>query len=307
VNHLERLGNVHVIDTNMFNFARYCAAYLVKGREIALIDTGMASQAEAMLGGIKAHGFSISDISYIFVTHEHPDHNGNVATLLKESPKANVYIHPEGLQYLIAPEIERERRKERMPLAMAERFGVAEPVPSSRIKYLKDGDVFDLGDGEKLKIIFAPGHQPSGIVILDEKNKGLFINDLVGIYLPDVGCQYPLNPLRSDNIQAVDTLKKIMELPISHLLLGHYGIAHEPKKIISRAIDDMEKLLNIGRKCMRERNPEGIGRKVWEMVMPELEKLRSVRGEALYQYATQEHLPAQMELFTKYCQKVFNK
>jgi glyoxylase-like metal-dependent hydrolase (beta-lactamase superfamily II) len=44
-----------------------------------------------------------------------------------------------------------------------------EPVTPDRIKFLKDGDVFDLGDNEKLRIIFAPGHQPSGIVLLEGK------------------------------------------------------------------------------------------------------------------------------------------
>jgi hypothetical protein len=58
---------------------------------------------------------------------------------------------------------------------MAARFVEMVPVPPSRIEHLSDGDTFDLGNGERLKIIFSPGHQPSGIVILEEKNKGLFI------------------------------------------------------------------------------------------------------------------------------------
>ena len=45
-----------------------------------------------------------------------------------------------------------------------------EPVPKSRIKEIEYGDVFDLRDDEKLRIIFAPGHQPSGIMITEEKN-----------------------------------------------------------------------------------------------------------------------------------------
>ena len=95
----ERLNNVYVIDTKMFGFDHYNAAYLVEGKEIALIDTGLPNQTETVRAAIKAHGFSISDISYIFITHcEHWDHRGNVAPLLRESrPEANVYIHPEGL------------------------------------------------------------------------------------------------------------------------------------------------------------------------------------------------------------------
>lgn len=70
-----------------------------------------------------------------------------------------------------------------------------------------------------------------------------------------------------------------------------------------RAFNNMQKLLDIGTKYVREGKPETIGSKVWEMFMPELEKLRKVRGEALYKYATEEHLPSQVRLYTKWCQE----
>ena len=83
---------------------------------------------------------------------------------------------------------------------MAAKFGDMEPVPPSRIRYLNDGDVFDLGNGEKLKIIFAPGHQPGGTVFFAEKTKGLFIDDLVGNNMPDAedGAAFMITPPGSD-------------------------------------------------------------------------------------------------------------
>ncbi|MFC1901629.1 MBL fold metallo-hydrolase [Chloroflexota bacterium] len=302
---LDRLNNVYVIDTNMFDLDHYNAAYIVEGKEIALIDTGQPNHIEEVRAGIKAHGFSISDISYIFVTHcEHRDHGGNVAPLLRESPRASVYINPAGLEYLTDPSIEMARLIALNPELAARRGGM-EPVPPSRIKCLNDGDVFDLGNGEKLRVIFAPGHQPSGMVILEEKNMGLFINDLVGIYLADADAHahYPLSPPRSDHMQAIESLKKLMDLPVDYLYLGHYGIVDKPKQVMARAIDDMQKLLDIGAKCMREGKLESIASKAYEMILPELEKLRLVRGEALYQYATQHHMASQVKLFAKFCQE----
>jgi glyoxylase-like metal-dependent hydrolase (beta-lactamase superfamily II) len=300
---LERLDNIYVIDTKMFDFDHYMSAFLVEGKEIALIDTGLPNQLTAVLAGMKAHGFSASDISYIFVTHAHPDHCGNVTPLLRESPKAKVYIHPLGSEPLTDPSIELAVRKKTIPPKMAMRIGEMEPVPPSRIQYLNDGDVFDLGNGEKLRIIFAPGHQPDGIVIFEEKNKGLFINDLVGNYLPDADAHYPLNPPGSDHKQAIESLQKLMALPIAYLYLGHYGISDRPKQVMTQAINKMQQLLDIGIKYMREGKPESIASEVYEMIMPELEKLRPVRGEAVYQYATQEHVSSQAKLFAKYCQE----
>lgn len=304
----ERFNNIHVIDTNMCDLERYCAAYIVEGKELALIDTGYPSQLEVVRAGIKAHGFNISDISYIFITHcEHPDHAGNVAPLLREAPNASVYINPVGLDALLDPSKQRAMHKARLSPERVAQIGKMEPVPRSRIKLLNDGDIFDLGNGEKLTIIFAPGHQPSGIVILEEKNNGLFINDLLDNYFADADAHYCLNSERVDHQVGIETIKKLMDLPVSYLYLGHYGIIDQPKKVMKRAIENKQRLLDMGKECIEQGRPEDIPAKVCEFAQPELEKLRAVRGEKVYQYSFQGHVPGQANIFAKYCQEKFGK
>jgi glyoxylase-like metal-dependent hydrolase (beta-lactamase superfamily II) len=299
----QRVGNVYLIDTKMFGFDRYNAAYLVQGKELALVDTGGPGRLETVREAIMAHDFSPSDISRIFVTHTHSDHCGNVAPLLRECPEATVYVHPLGYENLVDPSIAQALRKKLYNPAMFARFADMEPVPQSRIKYLNDGDVFDLGDGVALRIIFAPGHQPDGVVFLEEKSSGLFINDLVGNYLQDADSHYALNPVKSDHQLAIESLGKLKDLPVSHLYMGHFGICDRPKEVMVKAIGIMQQLLEIGIRCLSEGRPERIADKVMEITMPQLEKLRPVRGEAVYQYATQEHVPSQAKIFAKYCQE----
>ena len=296
----ERADNVYLIDTKMFGFDNYNAAYIVAGKEVVLIDTGLPNQTEALRAGIKAHGFSVNDISKIFVTHGHSDHYGNVGPLLRENPRAEVYIHPAGAHCLIDPAAVSARLKGLLLPQMIARFGEAEPVPPSRIRHLNDGDVFDLGNGEKLKIIFAPGHQPSGIVILEEKNKGLFINDLVGLYLADANVSLILNPYNSDVMQAMDSLKKLMDLPLSRLFLGHFGIHDEPKKLMKRTLDSMQRLLDIGAQCTAKGRPEDIEPAITASKVPEAKKLKKVRGKAMYDYIVEELIPHQSTSFAKY-------
>src|SRR4030042_4061852 len=198
-NYMDRNDNVFMIDTHMFGFPHFNAAYIVAGKEVALIDTGAPLSEELVREGIKRHGFSIRDFSHIFITHcEHPDHSGNVGALLRDNTRAKVYINPIGAQYLTNPEIEDAKRKAILPAEMAARFGTMIPVSPSRIYALKDGEQFDLGNGEKLEVMFTPGHQPSGIVVFEEKNNGLFINDLAGLYLADTGASWVFTPYNSD-------------------------------------------------------------------------------------------------------------
>ena len=62
-------------------------------------------------------------------------------------------------------------------------------------------------------------------------------------------------------------------------------------------------LINVGTECIREGKAESIADKVYEIVLPELEKLRKVRGEALYKYATQIHVAYQVKVFAQWCQE----
>lgn len=299
---LEQLDNISVVDTKMFGFDKYMSAYLIKGKELALVDTGHPSKFGVVRSRIKERGFAVSDIGYIFVTHEHRDHLGNVAPLLRESPNASVYIHPLIVKELTNPASPSSMMaSENFQSEHIARIGVMEPVSTSRIKPLKDGEVFDLGNGEKLRVIFTPGHQPGGIVLLEENNRGIFINDLVGNYFADCGAHYCLNSSKVNHIEGIKSLQKLTNLPVKYLYLGHYGIVENPNEVIKRAINNMEKLLDIGRKYIKEGKPELIAGKAYEAILPELEKLRQGRGEALYKYATEDHVGRQVNLFQRWC------
>ncbi len=297
----DKFENVYMIDTHMFGFAQYMSIYLIKGKELALIDTGNPRQLEYVRAGIKAHGFSISDISYIFITHcEHPDHTGNIGVFVKENPNIKVFINPVGLEFLTHPEIEANQRKKVLPPQQAARFGVMEPVPHSCIQYLKDNDVFDLGNGERLKIFFTSGHQPSGLVILEEKNQGLFINDLVGLYLPDADLSMVLTSDRSDVPQITRSLKTYMDIPLERLFVGHFGIQANPQKVMQRTLDNMQNLMDIAAQCMKEGKPEEIEPRVYAYRIAEAEKLKTTRGKDLYDYIRLELSPHQAKVFSEF-------
>jgi glyoxylase-like metal-dependent hydrolase (beta-lactamase superfamily II) len=299
MSYINRIDNVYVIDTRMFGFEHYQSSYIIKGKEVVLIDTGIPLELETVRSGIKNHGFSLNDISRIILTHcEHPDHAGNVGALIKENPNIKVFINPVGLEYLINPSIESEQRKKLLK-PMAVRFGDQQPVPRQNIEFMKDGDVFDIGDGERLKIIFTPAHQPSGLVIFEEKHQGLFINDIVGNYFEDIDFNLILTPQRSDVVRARDDIEKFQKMTIAQLYLGHYGIHQQPQEVFKRALDGISRILDIGDKSVREGKPEQIEKRVLASRMLDIENLKQ-RSQALYEYARDELITHHSTYFAQY-------
>jgi glyoxylase-like metal-dependent hydrolase (beta-lactamase superfamily II) len=298
----KRADNVYMIDTQMFGFDLFQSSYIVAGDEIALIDTGAPTSLEVLRAGIREHGFAIEDISHIFVTHaEHPDHSGNVGALLKENSRARVYVAPLGAEYLTNPDVEAAKRRANLSAQMAARFGEMVPVPKSRIRYLREGDTFDLGNGERLKVMITPGHQPSGIVIVEEKNMGLFVNDLVGAYFPDADASFIFTPYRSDVKLAMESITRLRDLPLSRLYLGHFGIFDTPRKVLDNALEKMRQLLDIGARHRDQNDRDVIVQKTMAIRMVEAEKLRDTRGEELYLYLSQELVPSMSRAFASYC------
>ena len=57
-----------------------CHIYLIDGGdELALIDAGTGLGKDEILELIEAHGFSLDDVRYLFLTHYHADHAGGAA------------------------------------------------------------------------------------------------------------------------------------------------------------------------------------------------------------------------------------
>ena len=297
---INQLNNVFCIDTHMFGFPQYMSCYLIKGKELALVDTGMADKLDYVLAGIKNHGFSVEDITHVFVSHcEHPDHAGNVAPILELASKAKAYINPVGLKNLLDPSIQHKERMATLPERMWKRFQLPKPTPRDRIILLEDGQVIDLGDNVKLKSVFTPAHQPSGYVLFDLKNDGLFINDLGGIYLADCGYSIILQPPDSAFFHEYEYLKKLIQNPPSHLYIGHYGIVENGPEHIRRSLTRMEWMIDTGKKCLAEGHPEKIAELIHARNQQEAEKLMKRDGKELYEFASTELIPPQARNFTR--------
>jgi len=295
-----QLNNVYAIDSQMFGYPHYASCYLIKGKKLAMVDTGMPEHLNDVLAGIKSYGFNVEDITHVFVTHcEHPDHSGNVASILELAPNAKAYCGPVGKKNLLDPGIQARERMKTLPPEMAARFVIPKPTPEEKIVCVEDGQIFDLGDDVKLKVKITPFHQPSGLVIYDLKNNGLFGNDLTGNYFADCGYHIPLHPPGSQFFVEYEYLKEIVKDPPAHLYLGHFGIIEDAPTHFRNTLKHMEWMIAQGEKCLAEGHPEKIADVIRERNLKSAENLLKRGDRKLYDYATIEHIPPQAQTFAE--------
>ena len=57
--------------------------YLLADRKLALVDTGMPQDGEAIIAAIQCLGRTPDELTHILITHGHLDHIGSLALLKK--------------------------------------------------------------------------------------------------------------------------------------------------------------------------------------------------------------------------------
>ncbi len=161
--------------------------YIIEGSEKAvLIDTGTDC---ASLDSIVR--LITNKPLYVVITHMHPDHAGNVRYFNE------IWLHPADTVLLGKMGVHYE--------------GV--------IHYVRDNDVFELGD-RTLEVKHMPGHTPGSIVLLDYQSGNCYSGDAFGS--GQVWMQ--LEPHVSMKVYAASCrkLEILMDEEITKIYCGHY-------------------------------------------------------------------------------------
>lgn len=122
--------------------------YLIEGTDKALLfDTGMGK------GDLAGYVKSLTDLPVeVVITHGHFDHFGQLDQFMENT----VYISRNEITRLPADLI------------------------NSRFRFIKDGDLIDLGGGKSIEVLELPGHTMGSLLFLDPVNKVMVVSDDVG-------------------------------------------------------------------------------------------------------------------------------
>jgi glyoxylase-like metal-dependent hydrolase (beta-lactamase superfamily II) len=210
-----------VIDTKMHGRDGITAAFVVAGRQTALVETGPKSSLEHLVAGLEAAG--VDSVDWIVVTHIHLDHAGAVGTLAARWPDARVAVHSVGAPHLADPTKLWSSAARIYGDDMERLWGGIDPIDSDRITALDDGDVVDLG-GRTLTAVDTPGHAYHHHAFADDATGIVFAGDALGVRLPDIGVVRPATPPPEFHLaKAIASIEHIRSLGPSELWLTHFG------------------------------------------------------------------------------------
>jgi glyoxylase-like metal-dependent hydrolase (beta-lactamase superfamily II) len=256
--------HIYLIDAETAGIKSFIASYVLKGEQVAMVETGPTSSVPNLLAGLKQLNVKPEDVAYVAVSHIHLDHAGGVGTLLKHLPKAKVIVHPRGAPHLAYPEKLWEQSK--MVLgSTTELYGEPEPVPEDRILTAADGTVFDLGDGVSLKVVETLGHASHHQSYYELSSQGIFSGDAAGIYLGGADVVVPTTPAPFRLDVALASLDKLMGLKPVDLFYSHFGKASDAGGKLQIYTQQLKLWAEIAKQGLdRGESTESISRQIFE-------------------------------------------
>jgi glyoxylase-like metal-dependent hydrolase (beta-lactamase superfamily II) len=216
------VADVYYTDTRMYDVDGYGAVYIVDAERPAVVETGIGTNHEYVLGAIEACGIDHDELAVIAPTHVHLDHAGGAGFLADACPNAEVYVHEIGAKHLVDPTALIEGTK-RAVGDQWQHYVEPTPVPAERVVEVTDGDRIDLGDRE-LVAHHTPGHAPHQVVFESPADDAVYTADAAGIYVPQRDSVEPTTPPANFDLeQALADIDTIEQLHPEVLLYTHYG------------------------------------------------------------------------------------
>lgn len=221
-----------LIDAEMMGIPGIMSIYLIEAGKKCLIDTGTHIEARKTLRKLKELNAFPPDI--IILTHSHWDHVQGLPFLSQRAKK-------------LGKEIEIYASEAAISNLRDQSFNdIFETGPYNNIEEeiipLKEGDIVDL-DGITLKVFETPGHMDDEIALLDEKNRNLFLGDVIGYKVKDNVFVPSFMPPKWNPEVYLKTIEKLKKIDYDTISIDHFGYIYgdEVKSILDESIANNEK------------------------------------------------------------------
>ncbi|WP_083189786.1 MBL fold metallo-hydrolase [Orenia metallireducens] len=199
-----------------------------EGEELILCDAGYPNQLQQIELELKRCGFTMRDLTKIFISHHDHDHIGSIGQLKENNPSVEI----------ITSEIEKpfvEGTEKSLRLIQAEEYNESlneeeKEFGEAFANYLKTINSVKVntivGDGDYIakgvKVVSTPGHTPGHQSILLESESILFTGDALAFENNRLIIANPEFTLDID--ECMKSIRKISDMKLSKLICYHGGL-----------------------------------------------------------------------------------
>ena len=264
---------ITAIDTFMGGRQRYTAGYLLDAAEPTLVETGPGTSVEAVALSLEALGIDPGELAHVVVTHIHLDHAGGVGALSSRYGHARIWVHERGAPHLADPSrLVASATRVWGEREMQEFFLPVEPVASTRIESLRDGDVIEMGD-RSLAVLDTPGHASHHVALVDSRSGAVFTGDALGIHVPDLPVLRPATPPPEFDLERyIASIERIRAAARSVLLFAHFGPLEDVDATCDLAIRRVRDWAGVVGDAVREGvDPEELTAKLESVALADIE------------------------------------
>lgn len=182
---------------------RFVYAFAILGKQVCLVDSGVAGADRLIFDAVRHAGRSAGDIARLILTHSHPDHIG-AARAIQQVTGCQIAAHQAEKAWI--EDVGLQDRQRPVP-------GFALLVGGSvkMDRELADGETVEIGGGLTLEVLHTPGHSAGSISLLLRPDNVLFCGDAIPLPgdLP-IWEDYPAQVRSVERLRAVEQVDVLL-------------------------------------------------------------------------------------------------
>ena len=245
---------IHTLDLNFQDCPNAIASYLIPHPDgFILIECGPGSTQAQLEKNLMELGFSLKQLTHVFLTHIHLDHAG-AAGWLAEQSGATIHVHPRGAPHMLDPTRLLASATRIYKDQMDTLWGNFQPVPEDQLVILNDGDEVQVGSFT-FRTLDTPGHANHHLAyLLDDI---CFSGDVGGVRIQNGShrsIRLPMPPPEFHPPRWRESITKLKKQRIAKIAPTHFGFYDD----VDWHLDELVAELDQVEKWMASIMPRGL-------------------------------------------------